>query len=29
MCIIGGFLIGKAVDEQVDFDDWFKKFRGR
>ena len=28
-CIIGGFLIGKAVDEQVDFEDWFKKFRGK
>lgn len=29
VCIIGGFLIGKAVDEQVDFENWFKKFRGK
>jgi len=29
MCIVGGFLIGKAVDEETDMDNWFKKFRGR
>ncbi len=29
LCIIGGFLIGKAVDEQVDFDEWIKKVRGK
>lgn len=29
VCIIGGFFIGKAVDEQVDFENWFKKFRGK
>ncbi len=29
LCIIGGFFIGKAIDENIDVDNWFKRFRER
>ncbi|MGE5404802.1 MAG: DUF2273 domain-containing protein [Candidatus Saccharibacteria bacterium] len=29
VCIVLGFIIGKAVDDNADFDNWFDKFKGR
>ena len=28
-CVAGGYAVGKAIDENTDVEDWFKKFRKR